>query len=112
MEERCGTSPVTSNCQAAGELPPNPYFACLRKISYARFGRSSLAAIRYQFANQLVSKDHRQHFGDSLCSIAICGEVRDENQRSLIFGFDAAVSRDTRASVFYERAGQPDCPGR
>jgi hypothetical protein len=54
-----------------------PAFA---KISDARFGRSSLAAIRHQSANQLVSEDHRQCLGDSLCSIALCKEVRDENQ--------------------------------
>jgi hypothetical protein len=56
MEKGCGSAAVAVNGQTRGKLPPNPYFARLRKISYARVGRSSLAAIRYQSANDLSPK--------------------------------------------------------
>src|SRR6267143_3688149 len=104
MEKGCGSAAVAGNGEAAGKLPPNPHLTCLRKISYARIGRSSVAAIRYQSAKGLVSEDHRQHLGDSFCSIALREEVRDENRDGLVLGFDAAGGRDTRASVLYERA--------
>src|ERR1700693_339778 len=105
MEKGRGSAAVAGDGQAARKLPPNPYFACLRKISYARIGRSSLAAIRYQFAKRPVSEDHREHIGDNFCSIALREEVRDENRDGLVHGFDAAGGRDTRASVLYKPAG-------
>jgi hypothetical protein len=40
MEKGRGSAAVAGDGQAARKLPPNPYFACLRKISYARIGRS------------------------------------------------------------------------
>src|SRR6266849_956997 len=112
MEKGCGSAAIAGNGEAAGKLPPNPHLTCLRKISYARFGRSSFAAIRYQSATRLVSEDHHQRFGDNLCSIALCEEVRDENRDGLVLGLDAAGGRDTRASVLYEPTGEPDCSGR
>src|SRR5713226_8180055 len=98
MEERCSAAALTGDGEAEGKLPPNPYFACLRKISHACFGCPSPATIRYQSAKQPVSKDHRQHFGDNLCSITLCEEVGNENRDGLVLGFDAAGGRDPRAS--------------
>lgn len=37
------------------------------------------ATIRCQPTKRFVSEDRNQHFGDDLCSAAVCEKVRDEN---------------------------------
>src|ERR1700747_643463 len=107
MEKGRCTAALACDGEAAGKLPSHPCSTCIRKGISACFGRSSIAAIRYQSANDLSAKtiiNVLETFFAVLRYAKKCGM-----RTSPVSFSDLTVKApETRASVLHEQTGWAD----